>query len=123
MALGSAYTGEAAIDAVADRIEPEVGIDDAEESVILALFAAVVEGLFQAQESGNATNRLGELLLDANGDRNAPIATAALRDLAINAKFIRAELLNTVAGLTVGELLATDGGNHDWNAATFGPTH
>lgn len=121
MGLAAVFAGEVEMDAVMDRIEPEANIDDAEESVLLGVFATLIEAVYQAQISGLATNRLGERLLDANGDANAPITAALLRDIANNASKIRNELLNTIAALTVGELLATDGDNHNW--ALNGPIH
>ncbi len=121
MGLGAVYAGEVELDVVMDVFVAEAAFDDAEESVLMGLFAALIEAVFQAQTSGVATNRLGEGLLDANGDANAPITSAALRDLANNASKIRNELLNTTVGLTAANLLATDGDNHNW--ALNGPIH
>ena len=124
MGLAAAFAGEAAIDAVADRIEPEANIDDAEEAILLAIFATLIEAVDAAQRSGNARNRLGERLLDANGDANAPICSQLLMQIASVAGLCRNELLNTVAGLTEAELLATvdsDASDHVW--ANNGPVH
>ncbi len=121
MGLAAVYAGEAEMDIVMDRIEPEVNVDDAEEAVILGVFATLIEAMYQANISGNARNRLGERLLDANGDANAPACAALLRDIGNQARQCRTELLNTIAGLTPAELLATDGDNHDWTQ--LGPVH
>ena len=121
MGLAAVYAGEVEINAVAERIEPEANVNDAAEAVILAIFATLVEAVFQAQTSGVARNRLGERLLDANGDANAPACSALLRDIANAARQCRTELLNTIAALTAAELLATDGDNHNW--ALNGPVH
>jgi hypothetical protein len=51
----------------------------------------------------------------------APVTSAVLTDLASKAKIIRNEILSTFADLTPAELLATDGGAHDWTA--LGPLH
>lgn len=122
MGLGAAYVGEAQLTIVAERIEPEAGIDDAEESIILAIFATLVEAMFAAQTSGNATNRLAELMINAAGDRVAPVCSQFLMDLASKAPIMRNEILQAFAGLTVAELRDTDDvANHDW--AALGPLH
>lgn len=122
MGLAAAYVGEAQLTIVAERIEPEAGIDDAEESIILTMFAALVEATFAAQTSGNARNRLAELMLNAAGDRVAPVCSQFLMDLASKAPIMRNEILQAFAGLTVGELRDTDDvANHDW--ANLGPLH
>ncbi len=114
MGLAAPYTGEAALDAVMDRIEPEAGIDNAEESVILGIFAALVEALFAAQTSGNATNRLAELMINAAGDRVAPVCSAVIMDLASKAPIMRNEILQSFAGPTIPDLRDTDVGAHSW---------
>lgn len=121
MGLGAPYIGEAELDAVMDRIEPEAGIDNAEESMILGIFACLVEALFAAQTSGNARNRLAELMLNAAGDRVAPVCSAVLMDLASKAPIMRNEILQSFAGLTVAELRDTDDTGHAWE--NLGPVH
>ena len=116
MGLAAPYTGEGEIDAVADRFEPEANIDDAEEALVLSIFATLIEAIYQAQISGNARNRLAERLQDANGDANAPITSQLIMHIATVASKVRNELLNTTAALTVAELVATDGEAHDWTA-------
>ena len=120
MGLAAVFAGEVEMDAVMDRFEPEANVDNAEEAVILGVFATLIEAVHQSQISGNARNRLGERLLDANGDANAPACAALLRDIANAARQCRTELLNTTA-VTAAELLATDGDNHDWTQ--LGPVH
>ncbi len=121
MGLGVAYTGEAELDAVMDRIEPEAGIDNAEESMILGIFAALIEAIWAAQTSGNARNRLAESMINAAGDRVAPVTSAVLADLASKAPIIRNEILSTFAGLTIAELRDTDDTVHAWE--NLGPVH
>ena len=121
MALGVAYTGESELNAVMDRIEPEAGIDDAEESMILGLFAAFIEALWAAQTEGNARNRLAEFMINAAGDRVAPVTSAVIADLASKAPIIRNEILSSFAGLTIAELRDTDDTVHAWE--NLGPLH
>ena len=117
MGLANAYVGEGEISAVADRIEPEVGItgtvDADEKAVFLSIFATLVEAVFAAQASANATVRLGELMLNAAGDRVAPVCSQFLMDLASKAPIMRNEILQAFAGLTTAELRNTDGNTAD----------
>ena len=96
--MGLAWTGEGEMDAVIGAWEATAAFAaDAEEAVVAALFSSLVEVLFTAQESANARVRWVELLVDANGDRIAPVASAAIMDLATKAHIIRGEL-SQVAG-------------------------
>ena len=121
MSLGVAYAGESELNAVMDRIEPEAGIDNAEESIILGLFAALIEAIWAAQTSGNARNRLAELMVNASNDRVAPVTSQVLMDLASKAPIIRNEILSSFAGLTIAELRDTDDTVHAWE--NLGPIH
>lgn len=123
MALAAPYTGEVELDAVMDRIEADLAAFSDSECVLLGLFAALIEAVFQAQTSGVARDRLAERLTDANGDRNAPITSALLRDIATVASRVRNELLNTVAALTAAELVATDGEVAAQQFELNGPVH
>ncbi len=122
MALANPWTGESEVTAVADRIEPEAGIDNAEESVLLALAAALIEAVWAAQTSGNARNRLAESMINAAGDQVAPVFSQWLMDLASKAPIMRNEILQSFAGLTIAELRNTDdNNNHAWE--NLGPVH
>ena len=123
MGLVAPYTGEVELDAVMDRFEADAAAFSDAECVLLGLFAAVIEGLFQAQTSVVARDRLAERLADGAGNINAPVTAAALRDLATVAKQVRTELLNTVLGLTAAELAATDGEEAAHQFTLLGPVH
>ena len=123
MALAVPFAGEAELDAVMDRFEADAAAFSDSECVLLGLFAAVIEGLFQAQTSTVARDRLAERLADGAGDINAPVMAAALRDLAIVAKQCRTELLNTVVGLTAAELANTPGAEATHQFELNGPVH
>ena len=122
MGLVAPYTGEVELDAVMDRFEADAAAFSDAECVLLGLFAAVIEGLFQAQTSAVVRDRLAERLLDGTVPA-APICSALLRDLAINATRARQELLNTVAGLTAAELAACDGEVAAHQFTLLGPIH
>ena len=77
MGLGVAYTGEAELDAVMDRIEPEAGIDNAEESMILGIFAALIEAIESGQsglpfDEGGEGNELIDPCPDCDGGGKNP---------------------------------------------------
>ena len=123
MGLVAPYTGEVELDAVMDRFEADNANFSDAECVLLGLFAAVIEGLFQAQTSAVARDRLAERLADGAGNINAPVTAAALRDLATVAKQVRTELLNTVVGLTAAELADCDGEVAAHQFTLLGPVH
>ncbi len=123
MGLGQVYAGEVELDVVMDTFEDLAGVDNAEEAVYLGLFSALVEATVQAQESGNPTNRLAELLVDADGVPIAPTVSAVLTNFAAMAVHMRRELRLYNGAATDAQRLATDGTNHDWQAGTFGPVH
>lgn len=121
MGLGAAYQGEAEVDACADQFEPADNIDDAEEAVFLGYLSGLIEAVWQAQNSGNARNRLAERLVDANGVRVAPNIAELLTWIASRVNHLRQELRNVAETPTDAERLATDGDNHDWTQ--LGPVH
>ncbi len=121
MGLAGVYAGEVELDVVMDTFVALAGIDDAEEAVYLGLFSALVEATVQAQESGVATNRLAESLVDAAG---VPIATAVAvmsTICASQATKMRRELHLYYAAATGAQRLATDGDNHNRALLGAGP--
>ena len=89
--------------------------------MVLGIAAALIEAVFAAQTSGNARNRLVESMINAAGDRVAPVFSAWIMDTASKAPIMRNEILQTFAGLTVGELRDTDDTVHAWE--NLGPVH
>lgn len=99
--MGLVWTGEDEVETVITAWEGTTAFaGDAEEAVTAALFSALIEALFQAQESTNARVRWAESLNNAAGDRVAPVAAAALMDLATKAHIIRNELSQVNLGPT-----------------------
>ncbi len=121
MGLASVYAGEVELDVVMDTFVALAGVDNAEEAVYLGLFSALVEATIQAQESGVATNRLAESLVDADGVPIAPTVAAMITNFASQAVHMRRELRLYNGAATDAQRLATDGDNHDW--ALNGPVH
>jgi hypothetical protein len=96
--MGLTWTGEGEVDTVITAWETTAAFaGDAQEAVVAALFSALIEALFQAQESANARTRWAELLVDANGDRCAPVVSSVIMDLSTKAHIMRGELAQ-VAG-------------------------
>ena len=114
MGLASVYAGEVELDVVMDTFVALAGVDNAEEAVYLGLFSALVEATVQAQESGVATNRLAESLVDGDGVPIAPTIAAMITNFASQAVHMRRELRLYAAAATDAQRLATDGDNHDW---------
>ncbi len=114
MGLAAIYAGEAEVDVCADQFEPADDIDNAEEAVFLGYLSGLIEAVWQAQNSGNARNRLAERLVDANGIRVAPNVAELLTWIGSRANHLRQELRLVDDAPTDGERLATDGDNHDW---------
>lgn len=121
MGLAAVYAGEAEVDACADQFEPAANIDNAEEAVFLGYLSGLIEAVWQAQNSGVATNRLAERLLDAAGTAVAPNIAELLTFIGSRANHLRQELRIAANTPTDAERLATDGDNHDW--ALLGPVH
>ncbi len=113
--MGLAWTGEDEVDTVIAAWEATAAFAaDAEEAVIAALFAALVEGLYQGQVAGNARTRWAEDLVDANGDRCAPIVSNMLMTLATQAHMMRSELASVANGPTAAEAeAAMEGDEYD----------
>lgn len=101
--MGIAWTGEDEMETVVAAWEATSAFAaDAEEAMVAALFSSLVEALFQGQDSTTRT-RWAELLVDANGDRIAPVAAQAIMHLATNAKTIRGELAQVANAPTAQE--------------------
>ncbi len=113
--MGLAWTGEGEVDTVITAFEATAAFAaDAEEAVVAALFAALVEALYAGQVAGNARTRWAEDLVDANGDRCAPIVASVIMDLATKAHLMRSELASIANGPTAAEAdAAADGDNYD----------
>ncbi len=112
MALGAVYAGEAELDILMDLIEPIAGIDDAEEAVLLGLFAAVCRAINEGTLSANARNRIAENI--------GPHTAYAFMQLATSSHLVEREF-EAVTGVTAAIMSDTDGDNHDW--ALLGPPH
>ena len=102
--MGLVWTGEDEVETVVTAFEATAAFAaDAEEAVIASLFAALIEGLYQGQVAGNARTRWAEDLVDANGDRCAPIVSSVIMDLATKAHLMRSELASVANGPTAAE--------------------
>ncbi len=121
--MGLAWTGTDEIETVVTALEATTAfaVDD-EEVIVATLFAALIEALYQGQVSGNARVRWAELLVDANGDRCAPITSAIIMDLATKAHMVRSELASVTNGPTAAQALEAAEGD-GYTAANFGPAH
>jgi len=99
--MGIAWTGEDEIETVIAAWEATAAFAaDAEEAVVAALFSSLIEALFTSQDTSTTRTRWAELLVDANGDRIAPVAAQAIMRLATEAKIIRGELNQVANGPT-----------------------
>ena len=122
--MGLTWTGEDEIETVVTAWEATAAFaTDAEEAVVATLFSALVEALFNGQVSGNTRTRWAELLVDANGDRCAPVVSQAIMRLASEAQHMRRELSLVASGPTAAENdAAGDGDTYDL-AANLEPAH
>lgn len=121
--MALAWTGEDEVETVIDAWEATAAFAaDAEEAVVAALFGALVEALFTAQESANVRTRWAELLVDANGDRCAPVLSHMVMELSTKAKIIRAELAQVASGPTAAENEAGWEGDA-YDVANLNPAH
>lgn len=116
--MGLAWTGEDELDTVIAAFEATAAFAaDAEEAVVAALFAALIEALYQGQIAGNGRTRWAEALVDSNGDRCAPIVSNMIMTLATQAHMMRSELASVASGPTAAEAdAAADGDNYDMAA-------
>jgi hypothetical protein len=102
--MGLVWVGEDEVETVITAFEATAAfVLDDEEAVVAGLFGALVEALFQAQESANARVRWAELLVDANGDRCAPVVSQAIMRLATESHIMRNELGKVANGPTAQE--------------------
>lgn len=100
--MGLVWTGEGEVETVITAWEATGAFAaDDEEAVVAALFCALVEALYQGQVSGNARDRWAENLVNAAGDRCAPVVSMAIMDLATKAHIMRGELNAVAAGPTL----------------------
>ena len=111
MALAAPYTGEGELDALMDLIEPIAGIDDAEEAVLLGLFAALVRGINEAQLSAVARNRIAENI--------GPHTAMAFMNLTTVSHLVEREF-DEISGISATELAAPEA-DQDWSL--LGPVH
>lgn len=113
--MGLSWTGEDEMETVISAFEATTAFAaDAEEAVVATLFAALVEALYQGQVSGNARTRWAEDLVDANGDRCAPIVSNMIMTLATQAHMMRSELAQVANGPTAAEAeAAMEGDGYD----------
>ncbi len=122
--MGLAWTGEDEVDTVIAAWEATAAFAaDAEEAVVAALFSALIEALFNGQASGNARTRWAELLVDANGDRCAPVVSQAIMRLASESQHMRRELSLVANGPTAAQNDAAGDGDAYDLAADLAPAH
>lgn len=121
--MALAWTGEGEMDTVIAAFEATAAFAaDAEEAVVASLFGALIEALYQGQVSGNARVRWAELLVDANGDRCAPVLAQCIMDLATKAHILRNELSKVASGPTAAEMNAAAEGD-EYDTANLAPAH
>ena len=122
--MGLAWTGEDEMETVVTAWEASAAFAaDAEEAIVAALFASLVEALYAGQVSGNDRTRWAEDLVDANGDRCAPVVAQAIMRLASEAHIMRREIRQVANGPTNAECdAAADGDVYDL-AANLEPAH
>ncbi len=115
--MGLVWTGEDEVETVVTAWEASAAFAaDAEEAVIAALFSALVVALAQGQGSATRT-RWAEGLVDANGDRCAPVVAQAVMRLASESIIMRTELSQVANGPTDAENdAAADGDAYDMAA-------
>ena len=113
--MGLVWTGEDEMETVVTAFEATAAFAaDAEEAVVAALFASLVEALYAGQVGGNTRSRWAEDLVDANGDRCAPVVSQAIMRLATEAHIMRRELRQVANGPTNAEAdAAADGDAYD----------
>ena len=112
--MGLTWTGEDEMETVITAWEATAAFaGDAEEAVVAALFSSLIEALAQGQGSATRT-RWAELLVDANGDRCAPVVSQAIMRLASESQHMRRELSLVAGGPTAAENDEVgDGDNYD----------
>jgi hypothetical protein len=117
------WTGEDEVETVIGAWEATSAFaTDDPEAVVAALFSALVEALFQGQNSGNPRVRWAEALVNSDGDRCAPITAMEIMNLATKAHLIRAELAQVASGPTAAQAnAAAEGDNYD--TASLAPAH
>ena len=99
--MGLVWTGEDEMETVVTAWEASAAFAaDAQEAVVAALFSSLIEALYQGQTSGNARTRWAELLVDANGDRCAPVVSQAIMRLASESHIMRREIRQVANGPT-----------------------
>ncbi len=113
--MALAWTGEDEMDTVVAAWEASAAFaPDAEEAVVAALFASLIEALYAGQVSGNTRSRWAEDLVDSNGDRCAPVVAQAIMRLASEAHIMRREIREVANGPTNAECdAAADGDAYD----------
>lgn len=121
MGLGAPYTGEGELSTVMDSFVALALVDNAEESVLLGILSCLIEAVCQAQDSAVATNRLAERLVDANGNRIAPVISRLLVEIGTSCHIMRQELRAYNGAASDAQRLATDGEAHNW--ALLGSLH
>lgn len=121
--MGLTWTGEDEVETVVTAWEATAAFAaDAEEAVVAGLFSALVEALFQAQESTNTRVRWAELLVDSNGDRCAPVISQVMMELSTKAKIMRGELAQVASGPSAAQNEAAYEGDA-YNVANLAPAH
>ncbi len=122
--MGLTWTGEDEMETVITAWEATAAFAaDADEAVVAALFSSLIEALFTSQETSTVRTRWAELLVDANGDAIAPIASQAIMRLATEAKYIRAELNQVANGPTAQENEDAFEGDAGADVATLERSH
>ncbi len=122
--MGLVWTGEDEVETAITAWEATAAFAaDAEEAVVASLFSALVEALFNGQTNGNARTRWAEALVDANGDRCAPVVSQAIMRLASEATHMRRELSLVANGPTAAEAGAAGDGDAYDLAANVEPAH
>lgn len=113
--MGLAWTGEDEMETVIAAWEASAAFaDHAQEAVVAALFSSLIEALHQGQVSGNDRTRWAELLVDANGDRCAPVVAQNIMRLATEAHIMRREIRQVANGPTdVENEAAYEGDGYD----------
>ena len=122
--MGLTWTGEGEMETVITAWEASAAfaVDD-EGAVVAALFASLIEALYAGQNSGVARSRWAEDLVDANGERCAPVVSQAIMRLATEAHIMRRELRQVASGPTNAETDdAADGDTYD-HAANLAAAH
>lgn len=112
MALAANFAADTEYNTLMDLIDPLTDVDDAEEAVVLGLFAALAQALVDAQGTANTRNRIGEAV--------GPHTANALMNLTTQAHLITREY-DAITGITIANMRAVEGTNHTWT--DLGPVH